>query len=314
MYRRLGLLGTLCRRYHGAATPVPADATRGSKLLAVSLTGLLGAFGFEKDHNDLSRQIDEATQLVEEGNTAGAKNAILDILKWSKREHVQEKVDKVANLAFIVGEYDKARALFTDALTSLQQEGVDENNPRVLQIKLKLAQISQQLAQDSKAEEEYKQCKEMVGIKYGEDGGKWAELWIQILESYADFRAKMGDWEAAVDNLSTAYDASVRVNGEVHENSLVLLRNLGNICLQRGDVDKAIGYLDKASNLGQHFPNSKILSSIHVSLGKTYLQRGLFKQARDHCDSALNTATMHLQQDHLRNASQCIMEATNALN
>lgn len=47
-----------------------------------------------------------------------------------------------------------------------------------------------------------------------------------------------------------AYDVCKKVNGEEHEQTIILLNDLGTICCLQGEYDEAIKYLSAAAKIG----------------------------------------------------------------
>jgi tetratricopeptide repeat protein 19 len=64
---------------------------------------------------------------------------------------------------------------------------------------------------------------------------------------------------------------------QIHEQTVVLLNDLGTISFLMGEQDQAIDYLSKAIEIGRHLPNMEDFSSVYVNLGNIYLQKRMYQ-------------------------------------
>ena len=63
----------------------------------------------------------------------------------------------------------------------------------------------------------------------------------------------------------------------MHEQTVVLLNDLGTISFLKGDQEEAIKYLNRAIEIGRHLPNMEDFCSVYVNLGNIYLQKRMYQ-------------------------------------
>lgn len=133
-------------------------------------------------------------------------------------------------------------------------------------------------------------------------------LWAMSLDWYARFLLERERMEEALNNFQKAYKMSLKVNGEIHEQTVVLLNDLGTINFLMGNNDEAIEYLQKAIEIGRHLPNMEDFSSVHVNLGNIFLQRKLYAEAEKYCTEGFKNATRHKNAEGIHEATICLEE------
>jgi len=119
------------------------------------------------------------------------------------------------------------------------------------------------------------------------------DLYVQALEAYGCFSTKQGQTEEAKLSFKKAYNLSVKLNGEIFENNIVLLNSLGAMYYDQKNLDYALFCFAKAESIGQHFPDMKKLSIVHVNLGNLFLEKGLLNRAEKICMEGLKNAKKH---------------------
>ena len=75
-------------------------------------------------------------------------------------------------------------------------------------------------------------------------------LWAMTLDWYAHMLLDLSRLNEAMKYIKLAYDMCIQLNGEVHEQSVVLLNDLGTIAFLKENFDEAIEYLTKATEIG----------------------------------------------------------------
>lgn len=131
-------------------------------------------------------------------------------------------------------------------------------------------------------------------------------LWGMTMDWYARFLHEQNRLDEAFINYKKAYEMCVRLNGDVHEQTVVLLNDLGTISFLRGDNDNAILYMTKAVETGRHLPNMEDFSSVYVNLGNIYMQKEMYEEAHKHCKEGLKNAKRHKNEEGLREATSCL--------
>lgn len=76
-------------------------------------------------------------------------------------------------------------------------------------------------------------------------------LWAMSLDWFAKMQLSQSKFSAALKNIERAYQVCLRVHGREHEQTVVLLNDLGTISCLAGDDDQAINYLTSAAEIGE---------------------------------------------------------------
>lgn len=138
------------------------------------------------------------------------------------------------------------------------------------------------------------------------------ELWVLSLTSKAHFFLNRGNFEKAYKYFKKAHEACVHIQGELNEQAVTLLQQLGAVCFQKGDLESAVEYLKKATELGKHLPGMIELSNVYVTLGNIYLRQGFFKDAEGLCNQGYKNALRHNYEDGVKEANACLEELKRA--
>lgn len=133
-------------------------------------------------------------------------------------------------------------------------------------------------------------------------------LWIMSLTSRAHFSVNRGNFEKAYKYFKKAYDACVLIHGELSEYAVTLLQQMGVVCYQKGNLELAVEYLKKATELGKHLPGMERLSNSHITLGNIYIQQGFFKDASALCTEGYKNAMRHNYEQGVKEANACLDE------
>lgn len=97
------------------------------------------------------------------------------------------------------------------------------------------------------------------------------------------------------------------------EQTVTLLQELGSVCFQKGDLETAVTYLKKATELGKHLPGMVELSNTYVSLGNIYLKQGLIKDAEVLCTQGYKNAVRHKYEQGIKESNACLKELQEAM-
>lgn len=165
-----------------------------------------------------------------------------------------------------------------------------------------------------KAEEGYTFCinklEKLVPTSVDED---ILLLWAMTLDWYARFLHECNRLDEAFNNYKKAYDMCLQLNGEIHEQTVILLNDLGTISFLRGDNDNAIMYMTKAVETGKHLPNMEDFSSVYVNLGNIYIQKSMYSEASKSCKEGWQNAKRHKNKEGIKEANTCLEELRNIL-
>lgn len=145
-------------------------------------------------------------------------------------------------------------------------------------------------------------------LKENEDDEDVLMMWGMTLEWYARFLHERNRLEEAFANYKKAYEMCLKLNGEIHEQTVILLNDLGTISFLRGDNDNAILYMTKAVETGKHLPNMEDFSSVYVNLGNIYMQKEMYEEAQKHCIEGMKNAKRHKNEEGFNEANICLEE------
>lgn len=285
---------------------------------------IAGFFGLFQKHEDdkeseLITTIKRAVLLIQRDDFKGAEQLLHIALKLAQDQSNEEGVtyiyDLMANLAFAQGHYNKAEKLFVNVMQRLMQTGIKEDDLKINHMSLKLAKIYEKKEDKIKAEEGYKFCldnlqKKVNASLHDEDA---VTLWAMTLDWYARFLLEEHRLDEAFANFEKAYEVCVKLNGEIHEQTVVLLNDLGTISFLKGDHDTALQYLTKAIEIGKHLPNMEDFSSVYVNLGNIYLQKKLYAEAKKYCKEGWQNANRHKNSEGIQEATLCLNELSKVM-
>ncbi|XP_046736144.1 tetratricopeptide repeat protein 19 homolog, mitochondrial [Diprion similis] len=218
--------------------------------------------------------------------------------------------DLMANLAFDLGEYKKAEALFVSVMQRLISSGTPENNIKILHMSLKMAKIFEHQGDTGKAEDGYTFCLKHLQDKVdqGTEDEDVIILWAMTMDWYARLLLTQSKHDKAFEYFLKAYEVSLKINGEKHEQTAVLLNDLGTISFMKGDNNGAIDYLTKATEIGKDLPEMEELGSIHVNLGNVFMKKGLYDAAKKSCQEGWRLSKSRKNRESLVEANDCLDE------
>ena len=162
----------------------------------------------------------------------------------------------------------------------------------------------------SKAEQGYQFCINTLknNIEKGADDDDTTLLYAMSLDCYAKLLVDANRFKEAFDCFKKAYELNVKVNGEVHEETVVLLNDLGTICIVQDDFDSAISYLMKAVDIGEKLPDMKDFGLVIGNLVALYIKKGMYEEAKKFCDKRWQNVKKHNNQEVLKELTQFLDE------
>ncbi|XP_048508334.1 tetratricopeptide repeat protein 19 homolog, mitochondrial isoform X1 [Athalia rosae] len=218
--------------------------------------------------------------------------------------------DVMANLAFDMGEYRKAEVLFVKVMQRLIANGTSQTDLKIIHMSLKMAKLFEHLGETEKAEDGYQFCLNHLQAKLDEksEDEDVVVLWAMAADWYARLLLAQSKYEKALEYLQKAYKVCIDVNGEEHEQTVVLLNDLGTISFLKGDNEKAIDYFTLAAEIGDKLPDMEDLSSIHVNLGNVLMKKGLYDAAKKSCQRGWYLSKSRNNEESLVEANDCLDE------
>ncbi|XP_014275256.1 tetratricopeptide repeat protein 19 homolog, mitochondrial [Halyomorpha halys] len=317
-FEKLNKVVLSSRRLNDLFSRLTPQSKRNSGLWGtIMISGFFGLFKEkeeEKSESELIMTIKRAVLLIQRDDFKGAEQLLHLALKLAQDQHNEDGVtyiyDLLANLAFAQGHFNTAEKLFVNVMQRLIQVGVSEDDLKINHISLKLAKIYEEKKDDKKAEEGYKFClKNLQGkVDVSLEDHDAVLLWAMSLDWYARFLLSKDRLDDALANFEKAYELSLKLHGEIHEQTVVLLNDLGTICYLKGDHDNALNYLTKAIEIGKHLPNMEDFSSVYVNLGNIYMQQKMFDEAKKYCKEGWQNANRHKNNEGIQEATLCLKE------
>nr|CAD7202695.1 unnamed protein product [Timema douglasi] len=148
--------------------------------------------------------------------------------------------DLMANLAYDTDDFSKAETLFVNVLQRLIASGAQHDDNRVLHISYKMADIYKKMGNIEKAEQGFQFCTERLENKLRVSPDEDTTL---LLAMTLDAHARLLLDTRRLDQAFTCYQRAYFLAGDTHEQTAVLLNDLGTVSFLRGDLDTALMYV-----------------------------------------------------------------------
>ncbi|KAK0179301.1 hypothetical protein PV327_005066 [Microctonus hyperodae] len=294
-------------------------------LISTSL-GFFGIFSFGNDEEKLEpipemiMTIKRSIFLIQKGEYKKAEQMLHVALRQAQTLQHTDGItyiyDVMANLAFEVGENQKAKDLFTSVMQRLISNGVAQNDKKIIHMSLKVAKILERMGDIQIAEDGYKYC-----LKHSEthvtndpDDEDAAILCAMTLDWYGDLLTSQGRFKESLNNYLKAYELCLKVYGRNHEQTAVILNDLGTVCCLLDEHDRAIDYLMEAIEIEKQLTEKQHLSAIYINLGKVYMKKILCDQAKNACTEAFKLAKESNDEECKKRANECLAELEKMLN
>ncbi|XP_063233876.1 tetratricopeptide repeat protein 19 homolog, mitochondrial [Bacillus rossius redtenbacheri] len=303
-----------CHAKLPACTFLSGGGRKTSSRYCVLFSGLLGFFRSEETEpeSELILTMKRSVLLMQRGELDKAEQMLHLALKMAQELQNAQAVtyvyDLLANLAYDRGDLVKAEPLFVSVLQRLLGSGTPASDNKVVHISLKIADIFTKRREPSKAENGFKFCVENLEKKIdaGVDDEDTLTLWGMTLDWFGRFLLEENRAAEALECFEKAYRTSLKVHGEEHEQTVVLLNDLGTVAFLCGDHDRAVGYLGHAVEVGRRLPGMQDFAAVHVNLGAVYLKKGMYREARHACETALRDARAHDNKEGVEEANTCL--------
>nr|CAD7438853.1 unnamed protein product [Timema bartmani] len=209
--------------------------------------------------------------------------------------------DLMANLAYDTEDLSKAETLFVNVLQRLIASGAQQDDNRVLHISYKMADIYKKMGDIEKAEQGFQFCTERLENKLRVSPDEDTTLLLAMtLDAHARLLLDM----RRLDQAFTCYQRAYFLAGDTHEQTAVLLNDLGTVSFLRGDHDTALMYLNRAVEVG----SQQHLAAVYVNMGSLYLQKQMVDEAKRSCELGWSSANKHGDKEAMNEASLCLQE------
>ncbi|XP_011252025.2 tetratricopeptide repeat protein 19 homolog, mitochondrial isoform X2 [Camponotus floridanus] len=278
------------------------------------LNFLLGIDDSDEEVPEVIMMIKRSILLIQKGEFTKAEQ----IYTQHKKKHydaITYIYDVMANLAFDTGDYRKAENLFVSVLQRLVSNGASEDDMRIIHISLKMAKVFEHLKEIKKAEHGYKFCIENLKSHIEKDPENKDAVLLQgmTFDWYARMLLSQSRHAEAFNYFLQAYNICKKINGEEHEQTIVLLNDLGTVSYMQGKFDEAVKYLSAATKIGRNLPDMVDLGLIYVNLGNIFLKKGLYDEAKKSCQQGKMIAKNRDDNDSLLKADECLKEVKRLL-
>lgn len=252
-------------------------------------------------------------------------------LRLSQDENNEEQETLILNLLasnfFEADDFDNAEKLFIDLIKRMIANNVEPTDPAILELSLKLASIySKNKLTHEKAIKGFKfvinslllRLEDIVinvgdlDVKDLSDDKKdqlallgWSYDW------FAKHLLSINDYNGAAEMLKKALEISSKVLGPNHDQTLILLNDVGTTMAMNNDPEEGKTFLQKAVE-GAIESQSKELASFYVNLGLVNLKLRKFNEAKRYCEYSIELATKnsehHNSGDILKLSQHCLSE------
>jgi len=284
--------------------------------------GILGWLGVEKqpekvdENHKASQELIQTIQLgvraVQEGDYQQGELILHGALKIAQTLNHYDGITYVytllARLASRQEDYTKAENLYKMIIERQINKGVEENDNSIIDMCLKLAVIYGTLNDHQKANIGFRHCihAQEEKMKSNEEiSDDTHALWAMSCDWYAQYLLNNGQYREALQQFEQAFSISVKLFGDTHPQTLVILNSLGTVCSRMGDDIKAVEYLNKAVALGKDTA-SENLSTFLVNLGMAKIKLGLKADANSTCQEALLIGKRNNLSEVCAEAEECI--------
>lgn len=268
-----------------------SDAQKVKKMKPVELKIARGVLSMcDQEFGRADRLFHEALDLAQDEQDEERENLILNLI--------------AANY-FEGGELDKAEKLFIDIMKRMIARDVAPTAPPILELSLKLASIySKNPATQEKASKGFKFVINSLLYNLEDIVNNIEELDIQSISDekrdelallgwsydwFAKHLLAMNDYGGAADMLQRAVQISSLVLGPLHDQTLILLNDIGTTLAMNNSPEEGQIFIRKAVE-GAIANQSKELASFYVNLGLVNLKLSKLDEAKRYCEYSMELA------------------------
>ncbi|XP_059615069.1 tetratricopeptide repeat protein 19 homolog, mitochondrial [Phlebotomus argentipes] len=219
--------------------------------------------------------------------------------------------DVMANLALEKGDFEKAEKLFVNVMQRLFGEGFKESHIKMLHISSKIAHMAGLQGNFEKAKQGFEwtlqKLEEKLKIREIEEELKDVrELWGMTKNWYGQTLLELNKVEEAKQCFLAAWEVFNEFHDQLNEDALMLLNNLGVVCMRLGETSAAEDYLRKAITVSKEIPDFVEVNVFRANLGLVYLQQGLLQRATDICSLSWRLSKKAENDRALEQAEYCL--------
>lgn len=238
-----------------------------------------------------------------------AKTLFHKALHLAQDEANEEQETLILNLLaaayFDSGQFEEAEKLFIDLIKRLIAKGVQPTDSSVLELSLKLSCIyGQNIKTHTKALKGFgfiisslmHRLKDTLDILEEVDVDQLSDKVrndLALLGWSYDWLSKqliaMNDFNEAVEILQKALEISTKILGPLHDQTLILLNDVGTTMAMNNSPEEGKTFITKAVE-GALESKSKELASFYVNLGLVNLQLRKLSEAKRYCEYSIELA------------------------
>jgi len=286
---------------------------------------------------ELKNTIKRGILNMQKGEHDKAENILHIALRMATEMNHQNAVtyiyDLMANLAYEMGDYQKAERLFISVMQRLiGMRGMAQNDDAIVEMALKLAAIHAKTDRPQLAEQGYAFCIQTQGQKLkegdnddeassssesSEDDDKEAlkntrALYGMSRDWYGQFLMAQGRVAAAKVQFEEALDASVKVSGNWSEQTINLQNSLATCLSMLGQVSEADALFAQVVMKARSLESDQLASYL-VNRGLHQVQAKMFSQAKRSCTEAYGMARRSGDRDpHVLQQSKLCLDKVKA--
>lgn len=294
-----------------------SDAEKVKKMKPAELLIAKGVLSMlDQQNSKASELFHESLRLAQEAEDYDQETLVLNLL---------------ATNYFESGDLEAAEKLFIDLIKRLMGQEAEPNSPAILELSLKLASI---YGRDRRTHE-----KAMKGFKFvidslllkledllSSDEYNFKELSeerrneLALLgwsyDWFAKYLIEINDYRSAAEMFQMAYKISSKVLGPLHDQTLILLNDIGTTLAMNASPEEGRIYLKKAVE-GAIANESKELASFYLNLGLVDIQLKHWNEAKRYCEYSFELSSKNREHPNSSEVIQlsrsCLSEVERAL-
>lgn len=227
--------------------------------------------------------------------------------------------DILANNYFKKQDYKRAEQLFAAVFNYVLKKGMPPNDESLIEISIKLSHIYSQLGEWDKCQKGFDYClteqRQRVTAFETKNSDELNEDEINSLallgmchDYYAKHLGSIGRFDTSIDNLKTALDICVKINGETHPQTLVLMNDMSAAYVHKKDYDNALSYQKKVLD-GAVRTDDKNLAKYYYNMGSIYLLQMNKELALNSCRKSLVLTRESNDKELEGKARECIAQS-----
>lgn len=308
----LGLFGGMTASDVDEETSKLNDETKMSKMSPVELLIAKGVLSMcNQEYAKANELFHQALHIAQDEANEEQETLVLNLL--------------AANY-FEKGEFEKAESLFIDLIKRMINNDVNPTDPAILELSLKLASIySRNRETHDKALKGFKFVINSLLNNLHDLFGNLDELEVHSLSEsrrnelallgwsydwFAKHLISVNDYNGAADMLQQALEISAKVLGPLHDQTLILLNDVGTTLAMNNAAERGKAFLKKAVE-GAIQSRSDELASFYVNLGLVNLKLKSLSEAKRYCEYSIELA---LKNSEHPNSKEVLKLSKNCLN